>query len=360
ASPADYEKYAGEFFGISTDNGGMYLEGTPETVGNQARFIAMQCPDDWVGGSCQYIDQIYNLEHEFTHYLDGRYIKTGGYGTYTYNVSWSEGMAEYMAMGSDHPRTMATVEGLVIPPLYNLLFMAYGYEELYPWSYYAMRYLSEQHPDEVTAITAALQAGDANNYTTVLKGVASRTEGGFEAFVLANTAAVAPAAETIPAANTIGTCSLEQQYVRPIDATGAELTITNTTDTPVSLFWIDNNKGAANLDKNYKTLAQGESFTASSWKQADRMVMTDNNLNCLGVAVVTQAVNTFSIEAELVKDVVPEVIPAPNEFGSCDLMKAHLPLDAANTFSSTNTTNYPVSIFRVDNKTGKPIFSKNY
>lgn len=46
SSPEDYEKYAPEFFGISTDNGGMYLEGTPENENNQARFIAMQCPDD--------------------------------------------------------------------------------------------------------------------------------------------------------------------------------------------------------------------------------------------------------------------------------------------------------------------------
>lgn len=153
------------------------------------------------------------------------------------NVSWSEGMAEYLSISGDHERNLASVKGLVIPPLYNLLFMAYGFEELYPWSYFAMRYLSEQHKDEVDAITAALQAGDAANYTAVLQGVASRTQGGFEAFVLANSEAIAPPSETIPAPNTIGTCSLEQQYVRPIDAVNTELTVTNTTNTPVSLFW---------------------------------------------------------------------------------------------------------------------------
>ena len=111
ASPEDYEKYAPEFFGIATDNGGMYLEGTPSAQGNQARFIAMQCPDSWLGGSCQYIDQIYNLRHEFVHYLDGRYNKAGTYGTFDPNAAWAEGMAEYMAMGKDHTRTLKTLKG---------------------------------------------------------------------------------------------------------------------------------------------------------------------------------------------------------------------------------------------------------
>ena len=36
----NYAKYAGIMYGISTDNGGMYLEGNPSKAGNQARFIA--------------------------------------------------------------------------------------------------------------------------------------------------------------------------------------------------------------------------------------------------------------------------------------------------------------------------------
>ena len=360
ASPEDYEKYAGEFFGISTDNGGMYLEGTPENDGNQARFIAMQCPDSWVGNSCQYEDQIYNLRHEYVHYLDGRYIKVGGFGYFDHNVSWAEGMAEYMAMGDDHTRTINRLKDEVIPPLYNILFMTYDYDQLYAWSYFAMRYLAERHPNEVVRITQALQLGDTANYTSVLQSVATNTSAGFEAFVLEHTEAVAPPAAAIPAANTFGSCDLEQQYVRAIDAGNASVNITNSTDTPVNLFWINNNTGEANLDKNYKALGLGESFNAASWSQGDRLMVTDNNLNCLGVAVMSQADNSHTVDAAMVADVVPEQIPEPNQFGSCDLMKAHLPLSEAHEFTITNTTNYPVSIFRVDNKTGKPIYSNSY
>ncbi|CAM3236869.1 collagenase [Shewanella violacea] len=357
ASPEDYEKYAPEFFGISTDNGGMYLEGTPENVGNQARFIAMQCPDSWVGTSCQYIDQIYNLRHEFVHYLDGRYIKAGSYGSFDYNVSWSEGMAEYMANGAEHTRTLNALKGETIPPLYNLLFMSYEYDDLYQWGYFAMRYLGEQHPNEIASITAALQAGDNAAYIEVLKGVASRTEAGFEAFVLANSATLAPATAAIPAADTIGSCALAQQYVRKVDASKTEYTVTNTTDTPVSLFWIDNNKGTANFAKNYKTLNLGESYTAASWSEGDRLMLTDNAMNCLGVAVMEPVQNSFTIDAGLVKDVVPEAIPAPNMLGSCELARPHMIKAESHSFTITNTTDYPVRLFRVDNLTGKPKYA---
>ncbi|WP_083494308.1 collagenase [Colwellia sp. MT41] len=355
ASPADYEKYAPEFFGIATDNGGMYLEGTPSAQGNQARFIAMQCPDDWVGGSCQYIDQIYNLRHEFTHYLDGRYIKAGTYGSFDYNVSWSEGMAEYMAMGKDHARTLKTLTDETIPPLYNLLFMSYEYDNLYPWGYFAMRYLSEQHKGEVETLTAALQAGDNTAYIAALKGVAQRTEGGFEAYMLANSATVAPIAAQLPAQDVIGSCDLVQQYARHIDAATTNFSFTNTTDTPVSLFWIDSTKGTANFAKNYKTLHQGDSYNSSSWKVGDRMMLSDSNMNCLGVAVMAEVDNSFTIEAELVKHVIPEVIPGLNQMGSCALAQPHLIMAQSHEFTITNTSDTPVRLFRIDNTKGSII-----
>ena len=355
ASPEDYEKYAGEFFGISTDNGGMYLEGTPTAQGNQARFIAMQCPDSWLGGSCQYIDQIYNLRHEFTHYLDGRYIKAGSYGAFSYAVAWAEGMAEYMAMGKDHPRTLNTLKSETIPPLYNILFMDYEYDNLYQWGYFAMRYLGEQHKDDLNLIVAALQLGNNNAYVATLKDVVERTESAFEAFVLANAEAVAPVAAEIPAADTIGSCNLVQQYARYFDASKTNFTFTNTTNTPVSLFWINSTTGKTNFGKNYKTLNHGDTYTSTSWTVGDRMMLSDNNMNCLGVAVMAADDNTFTIEADLVKDVIVEEIPALNQMGSCELAQAHLIMNESHEFTITNTSDTPVRLFRIDNTSGKII-----
>jgi hypothetical protein len=355
ASPDDYEKYAPEFFGISTDNGGMYLEGTPTTPGNQARFIAMQCPDSWVGYSCQYEDQIYNLRHEFTHYLDGRYVKAGSYGSFDFNTAWAEGMAEYMSMGKDHTRTLNTLKGKTIPPLYNIVFMDYNYDDLYQWGYFAMRYLGEAHKGEIELIVSALQAGDNDAYKAALKNAVLRTSSGFEAFVLANSEAVAPVAEVIPAANIIGNCDLVQQYPRYFDANKINFTFANTTKVPVSLFWVNSNTGEANFSKKYATLDEGDTYTSSSWSENDRLMLSDSNMNCLGVAVMTEAENTFTIDDTLVKDVVVEVIPEINKMGSCDLAKPHLIGDKSHQFTITNTSDTPVRLFRIDNTTGKII-----
>ena len=55
-------------YGIDTNNGGMYLEGDPAAAGNQPRFIAYEA--EWVRPAFQ----IWNLNHEYTHYLDGRLV----------------------------------------------------------------------------------------------------------------------------------------------------------------------------------------------------------------------------------------------------------------------------------------------
>ena len=355
ASPDDYEKYAGEFFSIPTNNGGMYLEGTPTAQGNQARFIAMQCPDSWVGSSCQYIDQIYNLRHEYTHYLDGRYVKAGTYGAFNPNAAWAEGMAEFIAMGKDHTRTLKSLKGVTIPPLYNIVFMDYEYSNLYQWGYFAMRYLGEKHKNEIELIAATLKAGDNAAYKAALKGAVQRTASGFEAYMLANSKTVAPVAAPIPAQDTIGSCDLVQQYPRYFDASKTNLTFTNTTDTPVSLFWVNSTKGKANFGKNYKTLNQGDSYTSANWTIGDRLMLSDSNMNCLGVAVMAENNNTFTIDADLVKDVIVEVIPEVNQMGSCKLAQPHLIMNESHKFTITNTSDTPVRLFRIDNTTGEII-----
>ena len=41
-SSADWSRYGGALFGVSTDNGGIYIEGDPARPGNQARFFAYE------------------------------------------------------------------------------------------------------------------------------------------------------------------------------------------------------------------------------------------------------------------------------------------------------------------------------
>lgn len=92
-SSADYQTYAGVIFGIDTNNGGMYLEGDPKAEGNQPRFIAYEA--EWARPDFQ----IWNLNHEYTHYLDGRFNMYGDFaaGMTTPTVWWVEGFAEFVS-----------------------------------------------------------------------------------------------------------------------------------------------------------------------------------------------------------------------------------------------------------------------
>jgi microbial collagenase len=172
------------------------------------------------------------------------------------------------------------------PPLYNIMMMDYGYEDLYQWGYFAMHYLVNNHPSEVTLLAQALRSTDTAAYEATIKAVIGRTEAGFEAYVVANSDAVAANAEPTPVANTIGTCDLQQQYVRKVDAAKVSGVITNQTNTPVSLMWIKNTTGEYVGSKIYKTLNQGDSYTFDNWSQNNRVALSDYNYNCLGVAVL--------------------------------------------------------------------------
>ncbi|PPJ44561.1 peptidase, partial [Rhizobium sp. KAs_5_22] len=84
--------YAGAIFGIDTNNGGMYLEGDPSAPGNQARFIAYEA--EWLRPTFE----IWNLTHEYVHYLDGRFDMWGDFqaAMQQKTVWWVEGFAEYL------------------------------------------------------------------------------------------------------------------------------------------------------------------------------------------------------------------------------------------------------------------------
>ncbi|MGB0860107.1 MAG: collagenase, partial [Pseudoalteromonas spongiae] len=104
-SSDDYGKYAGVIFGINTNNGGMYLEGNPSTPGNIPNFVAYEA-------SYANADHfVWNLEHEYVHYLDGRFDLYGGFNAPTEAIVWwSEGVAEYIANENDNPAAIDTIK----------------------------------------------------------------------------------------------------------------------------------------------------------------------------------------------------------------------------------------------------------
>jgi microbial collagenase len=160
-SSTDYQTYAGVLFGIDTNNGGMYLEGNPAAAGNIARFIAYEA--EWLRPTFA----IWNLNHEFTHYLDGRFDT---YGDFDQTVSvpdiwWVEGVAEYVSYGyRGVPYQEAIAEAgrhtYALSTLWDTTYENTNTNRTYRWGYLAVRYMFERHAADVDAMLAKFRVGD--------------------------------------------------------------------------------------------------------------------------------------------------------------------------------------------------------
>ncbi|CAM5303540.1 hypothetical protein GCM10010329_60950 [Streptomyces spiroverticillatus] len=166
----DYRTYAGVVFGIDTNNGGMYLEGDPAAEGNQPRFIAYEQPAS--DGSFQ----IWNLNHEYTHYLDGRYNMHGDFaaGQTTPTVMWVEGFAEYISYayrGETYDRAIeeAGRNTYKLSQLFENTYENSDTTRIYQWGYLGVRYLLQSHPDDVATLLGHYRSGDYEAAHTFLR-----------------------------------------------------------------------------------------------------------------------------------------------------------------------------------------------
>ncbi|MCL2919803.1 collagenase [Shewanella litorisediminis] len=174
-----YDKYGYELFNINTNNGGIYIEGNPADVNNQASFYAHEA--DWLRPEFE----IWNLRHEYIHYLDGRFVSYGGFNFYPGKmVWWSEGLAEYLSQGTDN----ATAVNLAIntrvsrrPTLSTIFSTSYrdGTDRVYRWSYLAIRFLFENHQAEVLAMTEHLKNNNFAGYEAALNDFSANYQSEF-------------------------------------------------------------------------------------------------------------------------------------------------------------------------------------
>ncbi|MFJ8622914.1 M9 family metallopeptidase [Kitasatospora sp. NPDC093550] len=166
----NYSLYAWEMYKIEVDNGGMYEEGDPAKAGNQARFIAHEA--SWLRPQFQ----IWNLNHEYTHYLDGRYDFYGDFeaGMTTPTVWWVEGLAEYVSYSYrgvhyDDAVAQAGKGTYALSTLFDSTYANADSTRIYNWGYLAVRYMFQSHPRDVDALLAKYRVGDWNGARTLLK-----------------------------------------------------------------------------------------------------------------------------------------------------------------------------------------------
>lgn len=175
----EYVKYATGHFNMPTDNGGMYLEGFPQRRDNHAEFVAYE-----KNGA------LWNLEHEYVHYLDSRFNRYGDFCNglhddhsgpefcaepnldYPHGVWWSEGIAEYIAKGENYPKAqqLAASKQYPLSELFNTSYNSNsGSERVYQWGYLAVRFMMEHHRDKVEQTLAFTRKGDWQGYQVLLR-----------------------------------------------------------------------------------------------------------------------------------------------------------------------------------------------
>ncbi len=170
-SPDEYQ-YNRFLHGISTANGGMYIEGDG-TFYTYERTPAQS---------------IYTLEelfrHEYTHYLDSRFLIPGIFGGSLYDndrLTWfDEGLAEFIAggtrtqgvlvrkskVGNLDKNSLMTLDQ-VTRAAYNGDFTFYDYAAL------LMNYMNEHRKDLLFSMFAHLRANDGPGFDQVIAGMRS-------------------------------------------------------------------------------------------------------------------------------------------------------------------------------------------
>ncbi|MEO6688693.1 MAG: M9 family metallopeptidase, partial [Dokdonella sp.] len=163
-SSTDYETYSGILFGNDTNNGGIYLEGDPSDVANQPRFLAYEA--EWLRPAFE----VWNLTHEYIHYLDGRFNWHGAFGDYPLDAPYSavwyiEGFAEYMSysyrnlVDSSAVGAAANPDTYTMAQLFDNTYEADDTARTYYWGYMATRFMFERHRDQFTSLYAISRPG---------------------------------------------------------------------------------------------------------------------------------------------------------------------------------------------------------
>ncbi|WP_269857519.1 collagenase [Streptomyces sp. RPT161] len=186
ASRTDYQTYAGAIFGVDTNNGGITLTGDPTNPANQARSLTYQ-----KGSDDGFVARIWNLNHEYTHYLDGRYDMKGDFSQEITvpDVWWIEGLAEYVSyryrgVTDTEAVAEAAKHTYALSTLWQNTYDNSDVTRTYPWGYLAVRYMVEKHPADIENMLAKFRVGDyAGGYAVYDSGIGSRYDADFNTWL---------------------------------------------------------------------------------------------------------------------------------------------------------------------------------
>jgi len=178
-----YNRYGSRLYGINTNNGGMYIEGDATDSANQAAFYAHEA--DWLRPEFQ----IWNLKHEYVHYLDGRFNLKGNFSDYpSSTVWWSEGLGEYISLEDNNPEAvnLVNVNG-ANRTLSNVFNTSYNNtsDEIYRWGYLGVRFMFENHMDDIRTQRITQRSSDWTTYQSNLNSWGDTYEQEWQSWLVA-------------------------------------------------------------------------------------------------------------------------------------------------------------------------------
>lgn len=181
---SEYNKYGQLTFDIGTNNGGMYIEGTTQDPDNLATFYSYE--HFWVRPKFQ----VWNLHHEYVHYLDGRFIKYDTFNHFpSHLVWWSEGLAEYISKGDNNPKAFTLVnetdvkDWLTLSQVFDTNYQD-GNKQVYKWGYLAVRFMYEQHRAEYRQLAHFLKTDFFDGYKKLLDESGEQYQAEFKAWLI--------------------------------------------------------------------------------------------------------------------------------------------------------------------------------
>lgn len=156
---------------------GIYFESNPESGSANADVITFEARR-WADNEFF----VWELTHEYTHYLDGRYNKQGDYSTtVSHDLDWwTEGLAEYIADNDSPYLSVKLAQSAANFTLSEIIKSGYnGDASPYDWGTTAVKFMAEQRPDDMQILREKARSGQYSDLDTWLEGWAIDNQDAF-------------------------------------------------------------------------------------------------------------------------------------------------------------------------------------
>ncbi|MEU4115289.1 collagenase [Kitasatospora sp. NPDC028055] len=184
ANRDDYQTYSWAIYNNSTDNGGQTVM---DVTDPNNKPVSVMYKKSYLDG---FPANVWNLNHEYTHYLDNIYDMKGNFGTEISvpDIWWIEGVAEYESYayrGTTDTQAMAEAATHRYK-LSTVLQNTYDNSDTvrtYPWGYLAVRYMVEKHPADVQNMLGHFRTGDYQGGYAVYNGLGTSYDADFDTWL---------------------------------------------------------------------------------------------------------------------------------------------------------------------------------